>query len=134
MPFMYILECSDGSFYTGSTVNLKRRLLEHNSGFGANHTKKRLPVKLMYFEEYRRVDDAFYREKQVQRWSRKKKIALINGENNILPVLAKKVFRPGASIRSPSAITQPPACREARSLSSPQDVSKGAAAQSSEQV
>ena len=48
--FMYILECVDGSYYTGSTIDLKKRLLEHANGDGANHTKKRLPVELIYFE------------------------------------------------------------------------------------
>ncbi|NOY59877.1 MAG: GIY-YIG nuclease family protein, partial [Calditrichaeota bacterium] len=47
------------------TKNLERRLWEHQKGLGANHTKKRLPVELVYCEEYDRVDDAFYREKQV---------------------------------------------------------------------
>ncbi len=75
---MYILECCDGSYYTGSTNNLELRLAQHQSGKGANHTIKRLPVKLVYFEEYQRIDEAFYREKQVQGWSRKKKEALIN--------------------------------------------------------
>ena len=86
--WMYILECSDGSFYTGSTNNLARRFQEHMSGEGANHTRKRLPVKLVYIEEYSRIDFAFYREKQVQGWSRKKKEALISGELFLLPELA----------------------------------------------
>ena len=77
--FMYILECSDGSYYTGSTNNLDLRLLQHQNGEGANHTKKYLPVKLIYYEEYSRIDTAFYREKQVQGWSRKKKEALVMG-------------------------------------------------------
>jgi putative endonuclease len=77
--YMYILLCSDGSYYTGSTTDLERRLAQHQAGEGANHTKKRLPVKLVYYEEYDRIDMAFYREKQVQGWSRKKKEALING-------------------------------------------------------
>lgn len=76
---MYILKCSDESYYTGSTVNLDVRLIQHQNGEGANYTKKRRPVELLYFEEYYRIDDAFYREKQVQGWSRKKKEALING-------------------------------------------------------
>jgi len=76
---MYILECADGSYYTGSTNNLELRLAQHQAGEGANHTQKRLPVKLVYFEAFQRVDEAFYREKQVQGWSRKKKEALING-------------------------------------------------------
>ncbi len=85
---MYILECADGSYYTGSTNNLELRLAQHQAGEGANHTKKRLPVKLVYFEEFQRIDEAFYREKQVQGWSRKKKEALINGNSNLLPTLA----------------------------------------------
>jgi len=86
--WMYILECVDGSYYTGSTNNLESRLAQHQAGEGANHTKKRLPVKLAYFEEFLRIDEAFYREKQVQGWSRKKKEALINGNSNLLPTLA----------------------------------------------
>jgi putative endonuclease len=86
--WMYILECCDGSYYTGSTVDLERRLNQHQTGEGANHTKKRLPVKLVYSEEYQRIDTAFYREKQVQGWSRKKKEALIKGEFEKLPELA----------------------------------------------
>ena len=86
--YMYILECSDGSYYTGSTKYLEKRLSQHQAGEGANHTKKRLPVKLRYYEEYPRIDYAFYREKQVQGWSRKKKEALINCEFDKLPELA----------------------------------------------
>ncbi|MBE9116684.1 GIY-YIG nuclease family protein [Lusitaniella coriacea LEGE 07157] len=89
MPYMYILECSDGSFYTGSTKDLPRRLWQHQNGLGANHTKKRLPVKLVYAEYYDRVEDAFYREKQVQGWSRKKKIALMNSDWDKLHILAE---------------------------------------------
>src|SRR6266540_397320 len=88
MPYMYILECADGSYYTGSTKDLERRLWEHRNGLGANHTAKRLPVKLVYCEECGRIDDAFYREKQVQGWSRKKKEALMAGDTNQLHLLA----------------------------------------------
>jgi putative endonuclease len=77
MGFMYILECADGTYYTGSTKNLERRLWEHNNFLGANYTRKKHPVKLVYFEEYQRIDEAFYREKQVQGWSHAKKKALI---------------------------------------------------------
>ena len=86
--WMYILECADGSYYTGSTNNLDLRLQQHQAGEGANHTKKRLPLKLIYYEEYSRIDVAFFREKQVQGWSRKKKEALINGNPELLPKLA----------------------------------------------
>jgi putative endonuclease len=92
MAWMYILECCDGSYYVGSTKSLERRLSEHQEGLGANYTSRRLPVKLVYCEEYERIDDAFYREKQVQGWRRAKREALINGNPKLLPVLAKKVF------------------------------------------
>jgi len=87
--YMYILLCSDGTYYTGSTKNLERRLEEHQNGEGANHTKKRLPVELIYVEEFARIDYAFYREKQVQGWSRDKKEALIKSDTNLLHKLAE---------------------------------------------
>ena len=93
MGFMYILKFSDGSYYTGSTVNLEIRFHQHQQGEGANYTKKRLPVELIYFEEYSRIDEAFYREKQVQHWSRKKKEALIEGKYSYFPELAKKIWK-----------------------------------------
>jgi putative endonuclease len=87
--WMYILECSDGSFYTGSTKDLDLRFAQHQAGDGANYTKTRRPLKIVYAEEYDRIDDAFFREKQVQNWSRKKKLALINGTFEELNELAK---------------------------------------------
>ena len=87
--YMYILLCSDGSYYTGSTNNLELRLAQHKNGEGANHTRKHPHVALLYFEEYDRVDKAFYREKQVQGWSRKKKEALMNGCTEELRKLAE---------------------------------------------
>lgn len=89
MPHMYILECADRSYYVGSTKDLERRLWQHQNGLGAKHTAKRLPVKLVYCEFYDRVSDAFYREKQVQGWSRKKKQALMAGDTNALHELAE---------------------------------------------
>jgi len=87
--YTYILECSDGSYYTGSTTDLDSRLAQHQAGLAANHTIKRLPVKLVYFEEYDRIDEAFFREKQIQGWCRAKKEALINGTPEKLIELAK---------------------------------------------
>jgi len=87
--YMYILECAYGKYYTGSTIDLERRIEEHQNGEGANFTAKNLPIRLVYFEEYERVDQAFYREKQVQGWSRKKKEALINGKTAELHKLAE---------------------------------------------
>jgi putative endonuclease len=92
MAWMYILKCADESYYVGSTKNLERRLSQHQEGVGAKYTSKRLPVELVYSEEYDRVADAFKREKQVQNWSRAKREALINGRTDLLPALAKKKF------------------------------------------
>ena len=98
---MYILKCADDTYYTGSTKNLEFRLAQHQAGEGANHTKKSLPVTLVYFEEYNRIDKAFYREKQVQGWRREKKEALINGHFDLLPKLAS-TSSASESIKLPS--------------------------------
>ncbi|MGD1930816.1 MAG: GIY-YIG nuclease family protein [Leptolyngbyaceae cyanobacterium] len=88
MPYAYILECCDGSDYTGSTHNVKRRLWQHQNALGANDTAKRLPVRLVYLEEFDQIDRAFQREKPIQKWSRKKKQALITGHFAALADLA----------------------------------------------
>lgn len=87
--FVYLLKCSNGKYYTGSTTNLEKRLWQHQNGEGSNFTKVHLPVKLVYVEEFERIDDAFYREKQIQGWSRKKKEALIAKDFDLLHELAK---------------------------------------------
>jgi putative endonuclease len=92
MPYMYILECADESYYTGSSWDIEKRVWQHQQRLGASYTRHRLPVTLVYSEEYERIEDAFYREKQVQGWSRKKKKALIEGRMEDLPELSKKVF------------------------------------------
>lgn len=92
MPFMYILECSDGTFYVGSTWSITNRLKEHEQGDGSHYTSKRLPVKLVYTEEFERIDEAFKREKQVQNWGSAKKKALVEGDMASLKEKAKKRF------------------------------------------
>ncbi|WP_075348814.1 GIY-YIG nuclease family protein [Algoriphagus marinus] len=87
--FMYILKCGNGDYYTGSTKNLEKRIAEHQMGLGANFTKKHLPVKLVYFEVFDRIDLAFSREKQVQNWSKAKKEALIDKDYDKLKALSK---------------------------------------------
>jgi putative endonuclease len=77
--YMYILECADRSYYTGSTKYLQLRVAQHQAGVGANHTKKRLPVRLVYHEVFGLINDAYQREKQLQKWSHAKKKALIEG-------------------------------------------------------
>ncbi|BAZ80107.1 MAG: GIY-YIG nuclease family protein [Sphaerospermopsis kisseleviana] len=89
MAYIYIIECADGTYYTGSTMDLDRRLWEHQNGYGANYTAKRLPVKLVFCEYYELVKDTYEREKQIQGWSRKKKQALILGNTNLLHKLAE---------------------------------------------
>lgn len=87
--YMYILLCSNGKYYTGSTKYLEKRIAEHQEGKGANFTRKYLPVELVYFEEFQRIDEAFYREKQVQGWTHQKKEALIKGVYNKLHEFAE---------------------------------------------
>jgi len=86
--YVYILRCYDDRLYTGSTIDLPKRIAEHQLENGSNFTKNRLPVELVYFEEFSRINDAFYREKQIQRWSRGKKEALIVGNEEELHKLA----------------------------------------------
>jgi len=89
---MYILRCRDGSFYVGSTRDIERRLAEHASGAGAAYTRRRLPVELVFSQYFDRIDDAYVSEKQVQGWSRAKRLALIDGRTELLPELSKKRF------------------------------------------
>ena len=87
--FFYILKCSDGSFYAGSTTNLENRVKTHNQGKGATYTSKRRPVQLVYHAQFKSFDDAVKRERQVKKWSRAKKEALIRGEMETLQKLSK---------------------------------------------
>ena len=92
MPWTYILECSDGSYYVGSTFDLDRRMWEHNHSDteGAAYTRRRRPVRLVWSAHYDSVVEAFAYEKQIQGWSRKKREALIDGEFEHLPGLARR--------------------------------------------
>ena len=81
MPyFVYILRCADDSFYVGHCTDLPNRVREHNAGQGAKHTSVRLPVALVYSEEHATQTEAVQRERQIKRWSREKKTALIRGD------------------------------------------------------
>jgi putative endonuclease len=77
MPFCYILQCSDGSFYTGWTTDVERRVKMHNAGRGAKYTRMRGPVKLVYAERLPNRSAAQKRERAIKRLPRVKKIALI---------------------------------------------------------
>lgn len=76
--FVYILKCSDNSYYTGFTNDLERRLGEHNSGKNKDcYTFNKRPIELMWFETFNDVLNAIAVEKQIKGWSRRKKEALI---------------------------------------------------------
>ena len=78
MNYAYILRCSDGTLYSGWTNNLEKRLAVHNSGKGAKYTKTRLPVELVYFEEFESKSQAMSREAQFKQLNREQKLKLIN--------------------------------------------------------
>ena len=92
MPWMVILRCSDNSYYVGSTIDLERRVQDHNEGIGARYTAQRRPVELVYVAEFADIQQAYAAEKQVQGWGRAKREALIHGDFAALPRLAKKDF------------------------------------------
>lgn len=76
--FCYILECSDGTLYTGWTTDPERRIVQHNKGRGARYTKMRLPVKLVYLEPQPDKITALKRERAIKALPRKKKIELFS--------------------------------------------------------
>jgi len=89
--FVYILLCSDNSYYTGITNDLERRLYEHQNGINpGSYTCKRRPVKLVFHEMFPDVNQAIAFEKQVKGWKRAKKEAIINGNWHLLPEVAKR--------------------------------------------
>jgi len=87
---VYIVECSDKSYYTGVTNSTERRVWEHNNDQDKKHyTYKRRPVVLKFVETYKDINDAIAREKQIKKWSRKKKESLIKQSYEDLPDLAR---------------------------------------------
>ncbi len=93
LSYVYILKCSDDSYYTGVTSNLNQRLFQHSSGFYKDcYTYKRRPVELVFKCEFTNITMAIDTEKQIKKWSRAKKEALINNDYDALPNLAKKSF------------------------------------------
>jgi putative endonuclease len=85
----YILECANETYYVGSTNDLWRRIEEHQLGLGSNYTRKHLPVKLVFYQEFSRIDEAFERECQIKKWTSKKKKALINSDKTSLKELSR---------------------------------------------
>lgn len=86
MPYCYIVRCNDGTFYTGWTTDVERRVKMHNAGRGAKYTKMKRPVQLVYTEKLRTRSLAQKRELQIKRLPRAKKMALImtNDERMLL--------------------------------------------------
>lgn len=77
MPYTYIVQCADGTLYTGWTVDLQKRLAAHNGGIGAKYTSNRLPVELVYWESQENQSAAQRREASIKKLSRCKKMDLI---------------------------------------------------------
>ena len=75
--YVYILQCKDGSLYTGSTNNYKRRFLEHKEGEGAKYTRAKGAEKIIYVEKCATRNEALRRESQIKSWKRKKKLEFI---------------------------------------------------------
>jgi len=107
--WVYILRCSDGSYYTGSTSNLEKRISEHQNGLIIGYTSKRLPVKIVFSEYFDDVYFAISAERQIKRWKRVKKKLLLKGILNycinwlnvimrhIIVMLIKMIFKPDGS-------------------------------------
>ena len=79
MNYVYILRCADGTLYCGWTTDLEKRLTAHNGGNGAKYTRSRLPVELVYYEEYGDRHDTLSREWHIKRMSREEKMRLVKG-------------------------------------------------------
>jgi putative endonuclease len=90
--YVYILACSDDSYYTGVTNDIERRLYEHDAGLDPeSYTYIRRPLVLKYLEQFDDVNKAIEREKQIKKWSRKKKEALFEENYEMLKLLSKKI-------------------------------------------
>ena len=91
--FVYILKCSDNTYYTGVTSDIEDRMFKHTSGFYKQcYTFSRRPVALAFYVEFTNINLAIEKEKQLKKWSKVKKEALINGAYDSLINLAKKKF------------------------------------------
>jgi putative endonuclease len=88
--YTYILQCLDGSYYTGVTNDVEKRFYEHQEGLIEGcYTHNKRPVKLTHVEEFTDIVEAINREKQIKGWTRQKKKALIAGDYEMLADLSK---------------------------------------------
>lgn len=95
MFWVYILRCADGTYYTGHTDNLQKRVAEHHVGAFEGYTSRRKPVELVFSQMMPAREDAFFAEMRIKKWSKSKKEALIRGDWEAIRHLAKKPKRPG---------------------------------------
>lgn len=79
--YVYIVECSDGTYYTGYTTDVERRVKEHNTGNGAKYTKGRGPVELLHVEEFDSTSKAMKREHEIKGMTREEKTEIIESGN-----------------------------------------------------
>jgi putative endonuclease len=101
--YLYILRCSDGSYYVGTTRStLENRIAQHNAGIFGGYTESRRPVTLVFSQWFDRITDAIESERKLKKWSRAKKEAFIRGDIASLRQLAKR-RSPHPSRRPPSA-------------------------------
>jgi putative endonuclease len=96
MAFTYILRCADDTLYVGHTESLASRERTHNDGQGAKYTAARRPVRMVYAEEHHSVESAIARERQLKRWSRRKKEALVSGDPKALRALGRRTTKSSA--------------------------------------
>ncbi len=96
----YLLLCIDGSYYTGCTTDLEKRLAQHQAGSHGGYTATRLPVTLVWVGEFQTVLDAIDMERRIKRWSRIKKQALVRRDYDALPGLSKRGFKPAFAINN----------------------------------
>jgi len=75
--YVYIVQCKNGTYYTGHTANIENRIKEHNSGHGAKYLKGKEPVKLVYLKEYQYLKNALARERRIKKMTRKQKELII---------------------------------------------------------
>jgi predicted GIY-YIG superfamily endonuclease len=87
--WVYILECADGSFYTGCTTNLEQRIGQHNAGTFGGYTARRRPVKLLWSQEFSDIHDAIEAERKLKKWTRAKKMALMQNDFQLLHELSQ---------------------------------------------
>jgi predicted GIY-YIG superfamily endonuclease len=88
--FVYMLRCSNGSFYVGHTDDLEKRMAEHDAGVGCDHTRRLRPVTLLYVCEFPTREEALASERQLKGWSRAKKQALVEGDWDRIVALARR--------------------------------------------